>query len=284
MYAFLTNLQSWTLTFCQVFDAADGSWSTHLNAAKSLFSRTDGNVASQQSTHFLSTWFAYHDMLSDFSFSTAKGDSSILITSISPTNAQIVGSVGCSMQVLQCISSINKLATILEQNSPDLPNIIEKQARDLENQLTNFVHIPSIIEDTASGRLDTSRTTRAAELYRLGALIYLHRSLLRTPTRSSTMQSIVGDSLQILGQNSICTSPWPLFMIACEVVSDRDRIQILSTIEAMQEKRRIGNVDVIREVIEAVWKQSDLQEDSKGRLDRKRIDWKDVVEIRPSFI
>lgn len=155
------------------------------------------------------------------------------------------------MQVLRYISSINKLATILEQNSLDLPNIIEKQARDLENQLTNFVQIPSIIENAASGRLDISRITRTAELYRLGALIHLHRSLLHTPTRSTTMQNIARKSLQILEQNSVCTSPWPLFMVACEVVSDRDRIQILSTIEAMQRMRRIGNVTVIREVIEA---------------------------------
>jgi hypothetical protein len=189
------------------------------------------------------------------------------------------------MQVLECISCINQLAKILQQHSKELlPNAIADHAEELANQLKSLVQIPSIVEDGNSGQIDTTRITRTADLYRLGALIYLHRSLLRTPTRSLTMQNFVRTSLHILQQIGICTSPWPLFVIACEVVSDCDRIQILSTIEAMQQKRRIGNVDLIREVIEAVWKQADLEEDSKARVGGNRLEWKALVDVRPSFI
>lgn len=198
---------------------------------------------------------------------------------------QIVVSVGCSMQVLECISSINQLATKLEQSSSDvLREIIIGHAEELENWLANLVQTPAVFEDVNTGHLDTTRIKNTVELYRLGALVYLHRSALHTPTRSPKMQNIVRASLHILKQTGICTSPWPLFIIACEVVCDSDRLQIMSTIEAMQQKRWIGNVDLIRGIIESVWKQIDLEEDSKARVGGKQLEWKAIVDVRPSFI
>ena len=52
----------------------------------------------------------------------------------------------------------------------------------------------------------------------------------------------------------------------------------------MQRERRIGNVEIMRNIIEAVWKRADLNVESKVN---KRVNWKDLVDTKrqfPSFI
>lgn len=139
------------------------------------------------------------------------------------------------------------------------------------------------MEDDTTGKIDQMKIENTAELYRLGALIYLH-SILSIPSDSDTIQDLVNKALEILTRNGICTSPWPLFIAACEVVSDEQRIQILDVLEDMQSERRIRNLEIVRGIIETVWKQMDLAE---GNGASKRVDWRKLVDMRkriPSFI
>jgi hypothetical protein len=189
------------------------------------------------------------------------------------------------MLVLECISCINQLAAILEGRPKEhLPPEYQHYPTQLGILLSNVDQILGTIEQSEckGTRIDIKRTISTAELYRLGTLLYLHQSILYTPLGSSITQELVQTSLLILEEIDICTSPWPLFIISCEVVSDVQRIQILSMIEAMQQRRRIGNYEMIRGVIESVWKQSDLTECSKEP--ECRLDWKSIVDVRPSFI
>jgi hypothetical protein len=189
------------------------------------------------------------------------------------------------MEVLECISSINYLTKMIaEEWNRALPPKLSHYPELLLARLSTLIQIPIAVQDCndSSGQLDLDRITRTAEFYRLGALIYLHQSLLHTPSKSPMMQQLVDSSLQILQDIGVCTSPWPLFMTACEVISDSQRIQILSTLEAMQKRRRIGNYEMIRDVIEAVWKQKDLVQNSKQL--GSPIKWKAIVDLRPSFI
>ena len=59
----------------------------------------------------------------------------------------------------------------------------------------------------------------------------------------------------------MATSPWPLFILACESQTDRQRIQILRTLDRMDSSRNIGNVLVLRSIIESFWTQCDLRAD-----------------------
>jgi hypothetical protein len=189
------------------------------------------------------------------------------------------------MLVLECISCINQLTATLEIESTEkLPPEYLHYPEQLIILLSGVDQVLGSTEqiDCKDAQRDTKRTISTAELYRLGALLYLHRSILHTPLGSSKMQELVKTALQILEEIGICTSPWPLFLISCEVVSDVQRIQVLSILEAMQQRRRIGNYEMIRGVIETVWKQSDLAECSQER--KRRIDWKSIVDVRPSFI
>jgi len=182
------------------------------------------------------------------------------------------------MQVLECISCINKLAKLFHQGAtPALP--LEAFAGDLRFQLETLRQIPSVVEDNTSGRIDEVRIGNTAELYRLAALIYFHKTI---PSTLGDYQDTVRKSLGILCLLDVCTSPWPLFVTACEVVSDEDRLKILDILENMQLKRRIANVDIMRGIIESLWKQQDLLGSQKNKAN-----WRQVAElegIMPSFI
>ncbi|KAF7899967.1 hypothetical protein EAF00_004303 [Botryotinia globosa] len=258
-----------------VFDGADGSWPTHLKAARDIGLRMTKD-------HFLHTWLLYHDVLADFSHGRRQRQflSSTFLgaPSANPENKVIIGSLGCSLEVLECISCINELSGITERQGE-----YQDFARGLVKQLENAHQISAIMEDDTTGKIDQMKIENTAELYRLGALIYLH-SILSTPSDSDIIQDLVNKALEILTRNGICTSPWPLFIAACEVVSDEQRIQILDVLEDMQSERRIRNLEIVRGIIETVWKQMDLAE---GNGASKRVDWRKLVDMRkriPSFI
>jgi len=186
------------------------------------------------------------------------------------------------MQVLECISCINQLTKHIEDTKYNgAPAEVVLFVENLQNQLETLKQIPLITEDDTSGRIDQTKILTTAELYRLAALIYLHRSVLFTPQTSTVIQNIVSKSLSILTKLKVCTSPWPLFLIACEVIGDEQRIAILNALEKMQTERRIANVEIIRGIIEGVWKRTDLIGGAE------RVDWKTLIgsdERMPSFI
>lgn len=189
------------------------------------------------------------------------------------------------MQVLKCISCINHLATIIEQSKDKiLPLQFASAPICLGKQLETLQQIPQVVEDSMSGKLDEARISNTAELYRLAALIYLHRSVTQKPVDDPELQLLVNSALSILTALEICTSPWPLFIIACEVFEDEQRVIIFDTLEKMQKERRIGNVEIMRNIIETVWKRTDLNSLTDVKT---RVNWKDLVDTRrqiPSFI
>jgi hypothetical protein len=109
-------------------------------------------------------------------------------------------------------------------------------------------------EDQNNGQNQASLT---AELYRIATLLYLYAvctDLVDNMERDYRLHQ----ALDILQQMAVCTSPWPLFIVAGEVTTDTQRIIILDVLGRMDKMRNIGNVLVVRRLIEAYWKQLDL--------------------------
>jgi len=159
----------------------------------------------------------------------------------------------------------------------DLAHLIHRRLLTLRQE----IHIQT---GELAGTTCHTRITFTAELYRIAALLYLHHT--GPPGTVSDMEacSHVKDGFTALDQMDICSSPWPLFIIATSVTDDRDRIKIMGFIVDGARKRQIGNYAVIANLVQAVWKQQDLAADEKGE---RRVDWRDVVyEDRgmPSFI
>ena len=127
-------------------------------------------------------------------------------------------------------------------------------------------------------RHDRIRTLATAELYRIATFLYLHRIGSAEPSQD-TKSMYIQQALQILNSLEVCTSPWPLFVIACETETDDQRINILRTLDRMDEERHIGNVFVLRHIIESFWKQQDLMADS-GRAGS--LKWWDTIDLNLS--
>jgi len=108
-----------------------------------------------------------------------------------------------------------------------------------------------------------SQILGTAELYRMAALLYLRRVM--TPLalgKPDPLPGYVDDAFAVLRSLPACTSPWPLFVLACEGETDEHRITILTRLHEMHEKRAIGNVFVLGDMVESLWKQKDLLADS----------------------
>jgi hypothetical protein len=189
------------------------------------------------------------------------------------------------MQVLECISCINQLTHIISQSEFGLvPAGFSSIAQFIQMQLETLQQIPGVVENSSSGRVDEARIINTAELYRLAALIYLHRSVISSSSDTGVVTDLVSRSLNIIEELGVCTSPWPIFLTACEVIGDEQRVRLLDAVDKMQKARRIGNVEIMRSIIEAVWKQADLHPVQQGKM---RVDWKSLVDMErqiPSFI
>ena len=134
--------------------------------------------------------------------------------------------------------------------------------RSLQQNLCDQQH-----ESPSEGQSQASIT---AELYRIATLLYLYTVC---PDLADNMERDyrLSQSLDILQQMAVCTSPWPLFIVAGEVTTDTQRILILDILERMDSLRNIGNVFVVRRLIEAYWKQLDLNGCGDKSQTRPRI-------------
>lgn len=116
-------------------------------------------------------------------------------------------------------------------------------------------------EVTISTDAQIKAASATAELYRLASLLYLQRVAPDTgdEVRRATY---LRQAFTALGDVPVATGPWPIFIVACEARTDEERIYILEILDQMDKVRNIGNVRVMRSILETIWKQRDLQENS----------------------
>ncbi|KAF2114460.1 fungal-specific transcription factor domain-containing protein [Lophiotrema nucula] len=274
-----------------VFDASDTTWHLHLQGAKSITAALSQYERTMPSFDFFSSWFNYHDTFSSYSHSANVASLNSVVNIELPEDdsktRKIVGSLGCSPELLSLISCTNQLRAFKDSNSwsPGQPprEVIELATR-MRERLKNLNQEIHISFGETIGTIDHRRITLTAEFYRLGAMLYLYQVAPRATIPENGVQGLVNEGFAILDQMEICTSPWPLFMLACNVTSDVDRLKTLQILDAMDQKRRIGNYQIIRGLIQAVWKQQDLTADEKVPT---RVDWRTLIDSDssvPSFI
>ncbi|KAF7562607.1 hypothetical protein G7046_g1511 [Stylonectria norvegica] len=272
---------SMMLCVYSVFDEAEGYWHLHLNGARVLFQRAAGFKGGRLDPSFLYTWFLYHDVLSAFSQSPrrqpVKPSSLELIKSTRSDNTTIIGSLGCSVEVMELIHHVNELRQLPEHESREnslLQAGTEAQhAKSLELRLLNLSQSMDSRDLAHHSSKERTRIMTTAELYRIATLLYLWRA---SPHLSSSEYRTIHleQAFELLGSLEVCTSPWPLFVIACETEIDAQRITILRALDCMDEARKIGNVFVLRTIIESFWKQQDLQADTEKA---KQVKWWELV-------
>ncbi|KAF5679896.1 hypothetical protein FDENT_8610 [Fusarium denticulatum] len=258
----------------QVFDKEEHNWHIHLKGAKEIIRRQRSTDTPDLSSDFLLTWWLYHDVLAAFNHPSWRLDeshgsvSTSALCTFSGDKSLIVGSLGCSVEVLEIIDEINMMRL---HSTNDCPSTSTLQRCDLTMKLHNLRQLIAPIE--CSDGLRSHRILAIAELYRLATLLYLQR--VHPIAEDDFTRTIhVRQALGVLKGLSVATSPWPVFIMACEV-DEQDRVSILHTLDRMDSVRSIGNIKVLRDVIESIWKQQDLQNIGKAG---QRVDWLQFVE------
>ncbi|RBA14216.1 hypothetical protein FPRO05_03008 [Fusarium proliferatum] len=256
-----------------VFDREEHNWHIHLNGAKEIIRRQCTDTPGS-SSDFLLTWWLYHDVLAAFNhpswrLNESPGSvSTSALCAFSGSKFLIVGSLGCAVEVLEIIDEINMMRL---HSAQDCLSTSTLQRCDLAMKLYNLRQLVAPIE--CSGSLRSHRILAIAELYRLAALLYLQR-VHSIAEDDFTRPVYVQQALGILKSLDVATSPWPVFIIACEV-DEQDRVSILHTVDRMDSVRSIGNIKVLRDIIKGIWKQQDLRSIGKAG---QRVDWLRFVE------
>lgn len=164
------------------------------------------------------------------------------------------------MEIVHHINQLGSLATqqptvFDDVNPPDSPKMMWN-FQGLQDRLLQLRQLlPS--EHTVG---DQTRIQQTAELYRIAAVLYLRAIC---PNVDATNQTPIwlSRAFEVIAGLEVCTSPWPLFVVACESQTDQQRIIILCALDRMDEARNIGNIFVLRGLIENYWKQRDLAAD-----------------------
>lgn len=181
---------------------------------------------------------------------------------------------------MEIISYVNGLRAIELQEDPTSLSPEEKTRREdhwhgVEGRLLNMEQTLDSIYADQLPQQESARIYATAELYRIATFLYLQRT--RNFSQVHELRSMYLDlAFRVLKSLNICTSPWPLFIIACESETDEQRIEILQVLDKMVTSRQIGNIFVLRNIIESFWKQDDLSADN-GRS--SNVKWWDVINL-----
>ncbi|KAK7755945.1 hypothetical protein SLS62_001887 [Diatrype stigma] len=279
----------------EVFDETDGHWGLHLQGAQQILSELY-QVATIRGKrleyNFLFTWFLYHEVLGEFSrpllYEGLRPASLRLLNDSNFDKSMIIGSLGCSVEVMELVSYVNGLrADVLRGDmSPSTPEEQARRQEDWHRVENQIATLTQRLDPRAAVQLPMSEQVRirtTAELYRIATFLYLQRTC-NTADAEQLRIIYMEQAFKALRNLEICTSPWPLFVIACETETDEQRIEILQILDRMDDTRNIGNILVLRTIIETFWKRKDLQADIGRSNDLK---WWDVVDLQtaaPWFI
>jgi hypothetical protein len=274
-----------------VFDESEGNWTLHLNGAQTILHQLVLFQGDPLQYKFLYTWFLYHEILGAFSQPVpqeSSGRASLqLLYNSDFDRTVIIGSLGCSMEVMEIISYVNNLrATQQDEDwgaTPDARMRRAEELHEIERKITSLTqHLDSHDASCLTIREQT-RVLATAELYRVAVFLYLQRAC-NNAEMEEHRRIYLQQAFSMLDSMETCTSPWPLFVIACESETDEQRIKILQTLDLMDKTRHIGNIFVLRTLIESFWKRLDLQADNGPSSGLK---WWDVIDLKtagPWFI
>ncbi|KAK7223114.1 hypothetical protein V2G26_011117 [Clonostachys chloroleuca] len=260
------------LAMYSVFDKNDGSWHIHLHGSSGLVQMSAGCQHRTPST-FLLTWLLYYEVLGNFahpSHISSYDVGAVCIQGSKSEDNYIIGHLGCSVEILAIIHEINGLRSRTSrsanhQNSQ--PSIESRIWLDGRLQALNQRLHPD--ENLCTTPAERCRTLVTAELYRLAAILYLQRVC---PMEGDHARRVgyLDQAFDAYAKLESVSSPWPLFVAACESRKDEQRLIILEILDEMERARSIGNISDMRRAIEMYWKQCDLRVD----MDQTRqLEW-----------
>lgn len=111
----------------------------------------------------------------------------------------------------------------------------------------------------------TDRNTMVSNIHRIACLLYVNRTVHRVTATNFRHTRLVAEGIDLLTKMKTCQNAWALFIIATEAINDEQRLAILNVFEQTRQdrRRRSSHVRSIQHMVEAVWKQHDLNAEEK---------------------
>lgn len=206
--------------------------------------------------------------------------------------------LGCSCELISLIADISDLAAemltqphnphdrvshVATDNLPeqsitlkDRRNMIERRLHTVTQHLPPFTSNPPYFANYDSGTVE--ELGYIAEARRLSALIYLYSRVEGIPPGCSPITPLTHQILALIPKISLRSHVllWTLFVVGTMGINENDgdlnRKLILERLVSLQRTRKLENVRIAREVVEAVWKMRDLR--GPGCISG----WKDIVD------
>lgn len=163
---------------------------------------------------------------------------------------------------------------------------LESTSQAIELALTNWkpTCISELSDETVPGSPQETRIQSIlsnAEAYRHSAFVYLYRTIQSQPRTYSLVQKHAHLSLEacsnVVNLAEKCQDGpmsallWPLFVSACEAISDEDRKLALNAFCGTERRQGMNNIMRAWEVVQEVWRRADLGQD---------VDWRNICAER----
>lgn len=191
--------------------------------------------------------------------------------------------MGCSLELMDIISRMSDHVLALNDLNFRSQQHIEI-LDEFEMRLLNLEQIVVFVGMSESAQ-DQEKAAYTAELYRIASLIYLYRVARRLPSDSLALSHLVEDAMSIFEKTGTSDCTWPLFVIGCEAKLDCHRAIMIDTFQATEERRQFANIQWIRQMVEAAWKQDDLnttEQDIDGMVRYNSV--MSASKVLPSFV
>lgn len=226
-----------------------------------------GQSAEQEALfYFAVTYFVSHDVLA--ATGGTRLEAPEIDTEMCQTvdNSSVLALTGCSRELLNLISEVNQLGSLIEQSHQRTLPITLQQPRDNVEKLLHGLR-QGVPEEFGSFQ---SELAIVAEVKRLATILYLYSRIDGAGPHEPHMIRATSQIMSLVPRISVRTHTglWPLFIVATLGVRaecDEDRKLLLGQLAALQQTRQLANVKKARRVIEDVWKSRDLRpEESHG--------------------
>ncbi|KAM5359067.1 hypothetical protein ACJZ2D_014747 [Fusarium nematophilum] len=103
----------------------------------------------------------------------------------------------------------------------------------------------------------------AVELYQTATRIYLARASQSPWEQPPMLDSLIDAAFAGPVKSCTCEHFFPLFILACEARRDEQRVAIINLVERTQRDARIRSIQQVKDVIQSIWVQQDLNSDNE---------------------
>ncbi|KAG8168375.1 hypothetical protein KVR01_001124 [Diaporthe batatas] len=241
-------------------------WAVYLAGVKQLLSASSLEKPQEhEDLAVLLDWVYYHDVMMRFTLRHWNGEAMVL-----PSNTTSAWTLLCSYtQVFveqlpkidlkrSCISQQPSSTSALPELLSEFCELMPGQAIDDHKSILKALDwrirtVPVLLKPDEAAKMMT-----IIELYRLAALVYIHRASSNLLNQESQAQRDIDEGFMLLSKMDACERQFPIFVLGCEARTDGQRKIIMDLILRTEKRVTSRSFNHVTALLHAVWAQDDL--------------------------